>query len=223
MPAATFPEKSVVRIWQHYLPGRTDLVTEDGDGISIVYPGMINGDRGADLVDAVINKDNQILKGSIEVHVKSSSWWSHGHHEDPAYNDVVLHVVYQQDKKEAVNLQNGKTTARLYPHWSWENMLKKVLTCLPILKVLVYIVGIPVLIPEISIAGSSSGKSLTGPGSRDSSIKLPFSGKNWARPRKGRFFTKRLWSLWVTRKIKVRWWNCPGICLWKGCKREYLR
>jgi len=113
MPAATFPEKSVVRIWQHYLPGRTDLVTEDGDGISIVYPGMINGDRGADLVDAVINKDNQILKGSIEVHVKSSSWWSHGHHEDPAYNDVVLHVVYQQDKKEAVNLQNGKTVPTL--------------------------------------------------------------------------------------------------------------
>ena len=86
MPAATFPEKSVVRIWQHYLPGRTDLVTEDGDGISIVYPGMINGDRGADLVDAVINKDNQILKGSIEVHVKSSSWWSHGHHVNGCTN-----------------------------------------------------------------------------------------------------------------------------------------
>lgn len=113
MPAATFPEKLVVRIWQHYLTGRTDLVTEDGDGISIIYPGMINGDRGADLVDAVINKDNQILKGNIEVHVKSSSWWSHGHHEDPVYNDVVLHVVYQQDKKKAVNLQDGRTIPTL--------------------------------------------------------------------------------------------------------------
>jgi len=108
MPAITFPEKAVVKIWQHYLAGRTDLVTEEGKGISIVYPGMINGDRGADLVDAIIHTDNQYLRGSIEVHVKSSSWWSHGHHEDPAYNDVVLHVVYRQNKKEAVNLQSGK-------------------------------------------------------------------------------------------------------------------
>jgi len=108
MPATAIPEKSVVEIWQHCLPGRTDLVTEEGEGISIVYPGMINGDRGADLVDAIIHTENKYLRGSIEVHVKSSGWWSHGHHEDPAYNDVVLHVVYRQDKKEAVNLQNGK-------------------------------------------------------------------------------------------------------------------
>ena len=108
MPATAFPEKSVVEIWQHYLPGRTDLVTEEGEGISIVYPGMVNGDRGADLMDAIIHTESKYLRGSIEVHVKSSSWWSHGHHEDPAYNDVVLHVVYRQDKKEAVNLQSGK-------------------------------------------------------------------------------------------------------------------
>ena len=108
MPATAFPEKAVVEIWQHCLPSRTDLITEEGDGISIVYPGMINGDRGADLVDAIIHTNNKYLRGSIEVHVKSSSWWSHHHHEDPVYNDVVLHVVYRQDKKEAVNLQSGK-------------------------------------------------------------------------------------------------------------------
>jgi hypothetical protein len=113
MPATAFPEKSVVEIWQHDLPGRTDLVTEEGEGIDIVYPGMINGDRGADLVDAVISTENKTLRGNIEVHVKSSSWWSHGHHEDPVYNDVVLHVVYCQDKKEAVNLQNGRTIPTL--------------------------------------------------------------------------------------------------------------
>lgn len=109
MPVAAFPEKAVVEIWQRYLPGRTDLVTEEGKRIKIVYPGMINGDRGADLVDAVINADKRLLKGNIEVHVNASSWWKHGHHEDPAYNGVILHVVYQQDKKEAVNLQSGKT------------------------------------------------------------------------------------------------------------------
>ena len=108
MPAIAFPEKAIVKIWQHYLAGRTDLVTEEGEGISIVYPGMINGDCGADLVDAIIHTDNKYLRGSIEVHVESSSWWSHGHHKDPAYNDVVLHVVYRQNNKEAVNLQSGK-------------------------------------------------------------------------------------------------------------------
>ena len=86
MPNAAFPEKSVVEIWQNYLPGRTDLVTEEGEGISVVYPGMINGDRGADLVGAIIYMGNTYLRGNIEVHIKSSSWWSHGHHEAGAIN-----------------------------------------------------------------------------------------------------------------------------------------
>ncbi len=113
MPAATFKEKAVVEIWQRYLTGRTDLVTEDGRSIRVVYPGMVNGDRGADFVDAVILSGHRLLRGSVEIHVSSSGWWGHGHHADPAYNGVILHVVYRKDREKAVQLENGKSVPTL--------------------------------------------------------------------------------------------------------------
>ncbi|GAG81629.1 unnamed protein product, partial [marine sediment metagenome] len=48
------PESQIVKIWQHQLLDRTDLTTEEGEPIRIIYPGRINDDQGADLLDAVI-------------------------------------------------------------------------------------------------------------------------------------------------------------------------
>jgi len=115
MPDA-FPERRVLEIWQDYLPGRTDLVTEDNEPVGIVYAGRPNDDRGADLRDAIIATRQGLLKGDIEIHVKSSSWWGHHHHKDPAYNRVILHVVFWNDAATAVVLQNGHKVPTLALH-----------------------------------------------------------------------------------------------------------
>ena len=47
-------ESQVIEIWQRLLLDRTELITEGGEPIKIVYPGRINDDRGADFRDAVI-------------------------------------------------------------------------------------------------------------------------------------------------------------------------
>ena len=112
MPGA-FPESRVVKIWQNCLPGRTDLVTEEDGPIEVVYPGRLNDDRGADLRDAVIATGRGLQKGDVEIHVKSSSWWGHRHHQDPLYNRVILHVVYWHDVPAAVVLQNGQKVPTL--------------------------------------------------------------------------------------------------------------
>ena len=114
--AEAIPEKSVLAIWQRKLTGRTDLTTEEGDPIRIIYPGRINDDRGADLRDAVILSRRGLLKGDIEVHVKSSSWWAHRHHQDSFYNRVILHVVFWHDTEAAVSLQNGQKVPTLALH-----------------------------------------------------------------------------------------------------------
>jgi len=100
-------ESQVIKIWQHLLLDRTELTTEGGEPIRIIYPGRINDDRGADFRDAVITTSQGLIKGDIEVHVKSSGWQSHQHHHDPAYNRVILHVVMWHDS-EATTLENGK-------------------------------------------------------------------------------------------------------------------
>ena len=87
---------------------RTELITERGKPLKIIYPGRINDDRGADFRDAVIATNRGLIKGDIEVHVKSSDWQAHRHHQDPVYNRVILHVVMWHNTKTATNLQNGK-------------------------------------------------------------------------------------------------------------------
>jgi len=79
-------ERQIIKIWQHQLLGRTDLATEGGEPIEIIYPGRINDDQGADFRDAVIATRGKLIKGDIEVHVKSSDWQAHQHHRDPVYN-----------------------------------------------------------------------------------------------------------------------------------------
>jgi hypothetical protein len=109
-------EKQIIKIWQHQLLDKTELATEEGELITIIYPGRINDDRGADFRDAVIATSRGLLNGDIEVHVKSSSWQAHRHHQNSAYNRVILHVAMWHDTKAVTNLQNGKSVPILALH-----------------------------------------------------------------------------------------------------------
>ena len=84
------PESAIVKAWQEMR--RADLVTEDGEPVSVVYPGRVNRDQGPDLLDAVIRTGAGLVKGDIEVHARSSEWQSHHHHQDRVYNRVILHL-----------------------------------------------------------------------------------------------------------------------------------
>lgn len=100
-------EKQVVQLWQETLQYQTALKTRNDESIDIIYPGRRNDDRGADFKDAVIATARGRLKGDIEIHVKASDWWLHRHHQDPAYNRVILHVVYQNDTENSITQANG--------------------------------------------------------------------------------------------------------------------
>jgi hypothetical protein len=102
----TFSEKQAALIWQQ-MAGKELLSTEDIP-IRVIYPGKTNNDNGPDFRDAVIVNHSDLNKGDIEVHVKSSDWYSHEHQADAEYNNVILHVVMWHDCNSATLLQNGK-------------------------------------------------------------------------------------------------------------------
>jgi len=101
-----FPEKQAALIWQQVV-GR-ELTSSEDEIFSVIYPGRTNGDNGPDFRDAVIVNKSHLTKGDVEVHVKSSDWYSHKHHADAEYNNVILHVVMWPDCNSATLLQSGK-------------------------------------------------------------------------------------------------------------------
>jgi len=101
-----FPEKQVTLIWQQVM-GK-ELTSSEDALVSVIYPGRTNADNGPDFRDAVIANKSHLTKGDIEVHVKSSDWYSHKHHVDAEYNNVILHVVMWHDCNSATLLKSGK-------------------------------------------------------------------------------------------------------------------
>ena len=69
----------------------------------MTYPGRPNPGAGPDFLDAVFVTDaGETLRGDVEVHVSARDWYAHGHHTDPNYNGVVLHVVLKPSAVPAV-------------------------------------------------------------------------------------------------------------------------
>ena len=102
----------MVRIWARQLISAESLVTGSGEKIQVVYPGKENRDSGPDFLGAVIATESAgLLVGDIELHLKANDWRSHGHGRDPAYNGLVLQVVWEGDAP--VILQNGRTVPTL--------------------------------------------------------------------------------------------------------------
>jgi hypothetical protein len=77
------------------------LVASDGSAITVVYRGTWSHGFGPDFTDAMIDfGDGQLVTGAVEIHRDASDWERHGHHRDPAYNAVILHVVSRLDLPE---------------------------------------------------------------------------------------------------------------------------
>jgi hypothetical protein len=77
------------------------LRTIDGRTVNVIHRGTWTHGFGPDFRDAMILLgDHDLLTGSIEIHLATSAWREHGHHLDPRYDDVVLHVVLRHDGGE---------------------------------------------------------------------------------------------------------------------------
>lgn len=96
-PSFPYGEDLLQFIWEARLLDAQGLRTADGRHVEVLHPGRVQHDAGPDLRDARIRIDGQEWAGTVEVHVRSSDWVRHGHQHDPAYESVVLHVVYEHD------------------------------------------------------------------------------------------------------------------------------
>ncbi len=90
------------RLYQKLIPTRGI----EGKTIEVLDVGTLNRDAGADFLNAKIRIDGLLWVGAVEIHRSAHEWYEHRHNEDPTYNNVILHIVEQDDC--LVSLRNGK-------------------------------------------------------------------------------------------------------------------
>ena len=91
-------------VWQYKKFDFSNLTTVSGEVLTITNCGNYLQQTGPDFFNAQISIGNQKWAGNIEIHIKSSDWYLHHHDRDKAYDNVVLHVVYFNDKDVFISL-----------------------------------------------------------------------------------------------------------------------
>lgn len=84
-------------IWKHKKFRFNNLKTTTGESIIVTSVGQHNFNSGPDFFNAKIKIGNQLWAGNVEIHIKSSDWFLHSHEQDKAYDNVILHVVWEDD------------------------------------------------------------------------------------------------------------------------------
>jgi len=93
-------EFAVSLAWNAHGAGTT-LRTIDGQRVDVVHRGVWTHGFGPDFAEAMVAfNEGDLRRGSIEIHLSTRGWHEHGHHTDPRYSDVVLHLVLEHDGTE---------------------------------------------------------------------------------------------------------------------------
>ena len=90
-------EQLLQYVWKHKILPLECLETTDGKALEIIDPGLHNRNAGPDFFNAKLRIGNTMWVGNVEIHEHSKDWFRHGHDSDPAYDNVVLHVVEDVD------------------------------------------------------------------------------------------------------------------------------
>ncbi|PWB26813.1 DUF2851 family protein [Flavobacterium sp. HTF] len=84
-------------LWKFRKFEALNLRTAQDESLVIIKVGEYLELAGPDFFNAQIIIGNQKWAGNVEIHLKSSDWYLHGHEKNPAYENVILHVVWEHD------------------------------------------------------------------------------------------------------------------------------
>jgi hypothetical protein len=96
------PERLLQAIWQHQHLRRDRLKTADGKTVRILHPGFISAEGGPDFQGAVVQiGDGAPRSGDVEVDLRADGWHAHGHDCNPSFQNVILHVIWEEARQRA--------------------------------------------------------------------------------------------------------------------------
>ena len=103
-------EKLLQYLWNFKIFNNFDFSDVDGNKIEIIDFGTWNFNSGPDFLYGKIKSKGLVLAGHIELHVNASDWIFHRHSANPEFENLILHVVFQNDVEiEEFQLKNIPT------------------------------------------------------------------------------------------------------------------
>ena len=112
-------EALLSRLWAGQRFPESALVTTDGVRLRVLHPGIAGRGAGPDFRDAIVAASGRLMRGDVELHQRSSDFRAHGHHGDPRYGRLVLHVVFADDATESTRVRSGTKPVPVVALSSW--------------------------------------------------------------------------------------------------------
>jgi hypothetical protein len=109
-------------IWKHKAFSTVALKTTRGEVVVVNNLGQHNHNSGPDFFNAQLSINDQLWAGNVEIHIKSSDWYVHHHEVDKAYDNVILHVVWEHDT-EIFRKDNSEIPTLEFKHYVDKSLL----------------------------------------------------------------------------------------------------
>jgi Protein of unknown function (DUF2851) len=106
-------------LWKYSLYYTDRLIDSDGNPIEVIHPGEYNRDSGPDFFNARIRIAGTEWAGNVEIHTKASHFETHGHNKDHAFDNVIVHIVAENDKR----VRNARGEEVLTARIEFDNIL----------------------------------------------------------------------------------------------------
>ncbi|MCK5834757.1 MAG: DUF2851 family protein, partial [Lentisphaeria bacterium] len=91
-------ESYIQALWNHYATTKR-FETTTGEEVHVLNAGHWNDEAGPDFLEAKVSIGGKVFEGHIELHLVASDWYAHKHQDNPAYESVILHVVWSESDR----------------------------------------------------------------------------------------------------------------------------
>lgn len=111
-------------LWKNRLFDTDHLCDREAGPIEVINPGEYNRDSGPDFFSTRLMIEGTVWAGNTEIHINASDWYRHGHHTDHAYDNVILHLVYNNDADTFTS--SGRKLVTVQPSFDnalWDNYI----------------------------------------------------------------------------------------------------
>jgi len=123
-------EAELYTYWEYYASSGETIIWNN-NSLKVLYAGTLNEHNGPDFQFARFQLNDIVYQGTVEFHTDIEDWYKHQHHFDPAYQDVVLHIIANPPKKRKQvkhSISNRSIPTFLLPKPRFKN---NKLNCLP--------------------------------------------------------------------------------------------